>query len=90
MQVNDASFGYANTVATARQASQGRDVTVSISARDADCAGANPVALTNSINRTSCSRHRFVPAAKVFKYVRVFGGFDIVILKSVKAILRAR
>ena len=26
---------------------QGRDVTVSISACDADCAGANPVALTN-------------------------------------------
>ncbi len=28
---------------------QGRDVTVSISACDADCAGANPVALTNFI-----------------------------------------
>jgi hypothetical protein len=27
---------------------QGRDVTVSISAREADCAGANPVALTIS------------------------------------------
>ena len=33
--------------ASARQAFyQGRDVTVSISACDADCAGANPVALT--------------------------------------------
>jgi hypothetical protein len=33
--------------ATVRQAIfQGRDVTVSISACDADCAGANPVALT--------------------------------------------
>jgi hypothetical protein len=29
---------------------QGRDVTVSISACDADCAGANPVALTNSFS----------------------------------------
>ena len=66
----------------------GGDVTVSSSACDADCAGANPVALAILINRT-WSRHWLVAAAKVFKNIRVFGGFDVVILKRVEAILRA-
>ena len=68
--------------------SQGRDVTASISACDADCAGANPVALTISIKASRLCRW-LAPVAKILKYTRALYGFDIVILKGMKAILRA-
>jgi hypothetical protein len=45
---------------------QGRDVTVSISACDADCAGANPVALTNLLYCAACLACRCCLLASCF------------------------
>lgn len=61
---------------------QGRDVTVSISACDADCAGANPVALTilesEAPAQALCQyRREFVGDAKAVVVVMTSNGFTL-------------